>query len=126
MDIGLTVNCDALILWQLFTPGFTTETVDCPVITVKAAPQNSAAILIYKLLGSHRIVEALDVHHAYGIVFLAADGHLVASNNIHHLFGGGTGNDAAAPGQQALGAKIHFVTAVVLAKSPVVLYLPGW
>ena len=51
MDISLSVDGDTLILRQLFTPGFATKAVDCPIVAVKAAPQDSAAILIHKLLG---------------------------------------------------------------------------
>ena len=120
MDISLSVDCDAFILRQIFTPGFTAKPVNCPVIAVKAAPQDGATILIYKLLGSYRIIETFNVHHTYGIVFLATDGHFVASNNIYHLFGGGTGNDAAGSAKQSLGTQINLITAVVLTKSPVV------
>ena len=120
MDISLSVNGDTLILGQLFAPGFTAKPVNCPVIAVKAAPQDGATILIYKLLGSYRIIEAFNIHHAYGIVFFASDGHFVASNNIHYFFGGGTRDHIASAVQQTLGTQIHFVAAVVFTKSPVV------
>lgn len=83
MDIGLSVDGDTLILWKLFTPGFTSEAVNRPIVPVKAAPQNRAAVLIYILLGSHRIVEALDVHHANSIIRLIADGH--PKNRVPYL-----------------------------------------
>ena len=120
MDISLTVNGDALILRQLFAPGFAAKAVNGPIVPVKAAPQDGTAVLIYKLLGSYRIIEAFNIHHAYGIVFFASDGHFVASNNIHYFFGGGTRDHIASAVQQTLGTQIHFVAAVILAEAPVV------
>ena len=64
MDIGLAVNGDALVVWKLLAPGFAAKTIDCPIIAVKATPQDRTAVLIYKLLGSYRIIEAFNVHHA--------------------------------------------------------------
>ena len=61
MDISLSVDSDAFILRQFFTPWFATETVDSPIVAVKAAPQDGTTVLIHILLRCHRIIEALNM-----------------------------------------------------------------
>ena len=120
MDIGFAVDGDTLVVRKLLTPGFTAEPVVGPVIPIEPPPQNSTSVLIHILFGSHRIIEALNIHYAYSIVRLATNGHTVASYHIHDFSGDGPGNTVPFTKQQSLGMQIHLVAAVVLAKAPVI------
>ena len=120
MDIGFAVDGKAFIVREFLAPGFAAEAVNGPVIPIEPPPQYSTAVLIYILFGSHRIIEALNIHDTNGIVRLASNGYSVAAHHIHHLSGDGSGNAVPLTMQQSLGMQIHLIAAVVLAKAPVV------
>ena len=81
MNIGCAVHGKSVVLRQLLAP-LLFVMVDRPVIPVESAPKNGLAVLIQKLFGYDAAIIGFNVHDAYGIIALSADGDGISSHNV--------------------------------------------
>ena len=81
VHIGGAVDEQAVIVGQLLGPGCAI-TVQGPVVPIEPAPQDRPAASVQKLLCNDIAAGALNVHNAYGLIGLAANGECVSSDNV--------------------------------------------
>lgn len=118
MHIGFAVHGNTLIIRQFFAP-FLLITVKCPIITVKAAPENCATVFIEVLLADNAGIVGFYIHDAYGVVAFFADCNDIPSDNVKQERFICACDYAATTSNITFCSNMCFVSAVILAKSPV-------
>lgn len=81
MNIGNSIDLQALVLRQHFTP-FSLISFKSPIVPIKSPPKDGPAVFVQILFGYHTGVISLNIHHTNRIINLASNSDPVPAHDI--------------------------------------------